>query len=89
MELSNNGDGTVSVNKKPDAEVQQVRDVASEVGVETIDTLNGEYKSTVIKHRAWIWVGGAIGTAVGVTVVGLGTAFVIEQYKRKSKRTSK
>ena len=56
VELSNNGDGTVSVSRKSDAEIQEVRDVASEVGAEIIDTTNGEHESTVIKDKAYVWI---------------------------------
>lgn len=88
VELSINEDGTVNVSKKTDAEIQEVRDVASEVGAEVIDTTNGEHKSTVVKHKGWIWVGRAIGVAMGVTAIGATTAFAIEHHRRKSRRSS-
>lgn len=88
VELSNNGDGTVTVNKKTNAEIQEVRNVASEVGAEITDRPNGEHNSTVIRHKAFVWVGGAIGVAMGLTAAGLGTVFAIEHHKRK-RRSSK
>lgn len=87
VELPINGDGTVSVSKKSDDEMQEVEDVASAVGAEIIKTTNGEHKSTVIRHKAWLIAGGSIGTAMGLA--GIATAFAIEYHKRKSSRAFK
>ncbi len=75
-------------NKKSAVEVAEVKNVASIVGAEMTDTPNGEHNSIVIKHRAWIWVGGALATAMGLTAAGVGTAFAIEHHRRKNRRTS-
>lgn len=71
-------------HKRPDGEVAEVQQVASDVGAEVIPKPNGADDTTVIKHRAWLWVGGAVGA--GITVLGLGTAFAIEHHRRKSRK---
>ena len=73
-------------HKKTDAEVSELKDMASKVGAEVTDRPHGEHDSTVIRHKAWIWVGGALGTALGLTAAGLGTAFAIEHHRRKNQK---
>lgn len=73
-------------NKKPDGEVAEMKEIASQVGAEITDRPNGEHNTIVIKHRAWIWVGGALATAMGLTAAGLGTAFAIEHHRRKTRK---
>lgn len=71
-------------HKKTEAEVAELKDVATEVGAEVTDRPHGEHNSTVIRHKAWVWVGGVIGTTIGL--VGLGTAFAIEHHRRKNRK---
>ena len=73
-------------HKKTDAEVSELKDMAFEVGAEVTNRPHGEHDSTVIRHKAWVWVGGALGAALGLTVAGLGTAFAIEHHRRKNKQ---
>jgi len=73
-------------HKRPEGEVEEMKDVASRVGAETTDRPHGEHSGTVIRHKAWLWVGGALATAMGVTAAGLGTAFAIEHHRRKHRK---
>lgn len=79
-------DGNVYTSSKSDSEINDVAAVASEVGAEVTPRPNGEYNSTVIKHKAWLWIGGALGAAMGLTAAGLGTAFAIEHHRRKNRK---
>ena len=76
-------------HKRPDGEVEEVKQIASDVEAEVTDRPSGEHNTTVIKHSRWVWVGGVIGTAMGVTVAGIATAFAIEHHRRKNIRLSK
>lgn len=72
--------------KRPE-EVTEIKDVALEVGAEVTDKPYGEHNSTVIKHKAWVWVGRAVGAAIGLTAFGLGTAFAIEHHRKKQRKS--
>ncbi len=75
-------------HKRPDGEVEEFKSMALKAGAQLTDRPNGVYNSTVIKHKAWIWIGGALATAMGLTAVGVGTALAIEHHRR-NKKTSK
>lgn len=71
-------------HKSPE-ELAEIRSLALETGAEIVDKPNGEYDTSVIKHKRWVWLGGA-AAGVGLTALGIGTAYAIEYHKRKNKQ---
>lgn len=73
-------------HKRPDGEVREIKELASEVEAEVTDSPIGEHNSTVIRHKAYVWISGAIAVAMGLTTAGIGTAFAIEHHRRKLRK---
>lgn len=74
-------------SKSPE-ELAEIRSLALETGAEIVDKSNGEYNTSVIKHKRWIWLGGA-AAGIGLTALGIGTAYAVEHHKRKNKQKDK
>lgn len=67
-------------------ELAEVREVARIVGAGTTERPIGDHNGTVIEHGRWVWVRGALAAALGLTALGLGTAFGIERHRRRRRR---
>lgn len=69
------------------SQVADIKSAAEHVGAEVTDKPHGEHDSTVITHKAWVWVGGALAAAMGLTAAGIATTnFAIEHHKRKHRK---
>lgn len=68
---------------KTEMELNELIQAAEIAGSEVTKKPHGEHNSTVFRHKRWVWVGGALAAAMGLTAAGLGTVFAIEHHKRK------